>query len=83
MLSLGFEFPELACYWFQVNVPAPMKAHAAPHFGLPFFPKLQEKTQVDVCPFSFEDRERERRLMKEKRLEELRHEEVGLGVSGI
>ncbi|XP_046897005.1 targeting protein for Xklp2 isoform X1 [Hypomesus transpacificus] len=60
----------------EVNVPAPIKAHAAPHFGLPFLPKLQEKSQVDVCPFSFDERERERRVMKEKRLEELRHEEV-------
>lgn len=60
----------------EVKPPAPLKAHAAPHFGLPFQPKLQDKTQMDVCPFSFEERECERRLLKEKRLEELRHEEV-------
>ncbi|XP_023846619.1 targeting protein for Xklp2 isoform X2 [Salvelinus sp. IW2-2015] len=60
----------------EVKPPAPLKAHAAPHFGLPFQPKLQDKTQMDMCPFSFEERECERRLLKEKRLEELRHEEV-------
>jgi targeting protein for Xklp2 len=60
----------------EVKPPAPLKAHAVPHFGLPFLPKLQDKTQVEVCPFSFEERERERRVLKEKRLEELRHEEV-------
>ncbi|XP_010873916.2 targeting protein for Xklp2 isoform X2 [Esox lucius] len=60
----------------EVKPPAPLKAIAVPHFGLPFQPKLQDKTQVEVCPFSFEDRERERRILKEKRLEELRHEEV-------
>ncbi|XP_041712042.1 targeting protein for Xklp2-like isoform X3 [Coregonus clupeaformis] len=60
----------------EVKLPALLKAHAVPHFGLPFLPKLQDKTQVEVCPFSFEERERERRVLKEKRLEELRHEEA-------
>ncbi|KAL1021337.1 hypothetical protein UPYG_G00011940 [Umbra pygmaea] len=60
----------------EVKAPAPLKALSVPHFGLPFQPKLPEKTQVDMCPFSFEERERERRMLKEKRLEELRHEEV-------
>ncbi|KAK6307890.1 hypothetical protein J4Q44_G00211610 [Coregonus suidteri] len=60
----------------EVKPPAPLKAHAAPHFGLPFQPKLQDKTHMEVCPFSFEERECERRVLKEKRLEELRHEEV-------
>ncbi|XP_056096039.1 targeting protein for Xklp2 isoform X1 [Rhinichthys klamathensis goyatoka] len=55
--------------------PAPIKALAVPHF-LPFQPKPPVKSQVEMCPFSFEERERERRVMKEKKLEELRHEEV-------
>uniref|UniRef100_A0A671N1T2 TPX2 microtubule nucleation factor n=1 Tax=Sinocyclocheilus anshuiensis TaxID=1608454 RepID=A0A671N1T2_9TELE len=55
--------------------PAPIKAHAVPHF-LPFQPKLPVKSQVEMCPFSFEERERERRVMKEKKLEEMRNEEV-------
>lgn len=46
-----------------------------PHF-LPFQPKPLVKSQVEMCPFSFEERERERRAMKEKKLEELRNEEV-------
>ncbi|RXN17996.1 targeting for Xklp2 isoform X1 [Labeo rohita] len=55
--------------------PAPIKAHPVPHF-LPFQPKLPVKSQVEMCPFSFEERERERRVMKEKKLEEMRNEEV-------
>lgn len=31
---------------------------------------------MEACPFSFEERERERRALKEKRLAELRNEEV-------
>lgn len=55
--------------------PAPIKALAVPHY-LPFQPKPPVKSQVEVCPFSFEERDRERKMMKEKKLEELRHEEV-------
>ncbi|XP_067227567.1 targeting protein for Xklp2 isoform X2 [Chanodichthys erythropterus] len=55
--------------------PAPIKALAVPHF-LPFQPKPPVKSQVEMCPFSFEERERERRVMKEKKMEELRNEEV-------
>ncbi|KAM3833934.1 targeting protein for Xklp2-B-like [Diretmus argenteus] len=55
--------------------PAPVKVNPAPHFGLPFQPQLT-KNQVEVCPFSFEERERERKLLTEKRLEEMRNEEV-------
>ncbi|KAJ8259940.1 hypothetical protein GJAV_G00175230 [Gymnothorax javanicus] len=56
--------------------PAPVKANPMPHMGLPFQPKLPEKSQVEVCPFSFDAREQERLAVKEKRLEELRNEEV-------
>uniref|UniRef100_A0A671SCY6 Targeting protein for Xklp2-B-like n=1 Tax=Sinocyclocheilus anshuiensis TaxID=1608454 RepID=A0A671SCY6_9TELE len=55
--------------------PAPIKAHAVPHF-LPFQPKLPVKSQVEMCPFSFEEREHERRVMKEKKLDEMRNEEL-------
>ncbi|XP_048034406.1 targeting protein for Xklp2 isoform X2 [Megalobrama amblycephala] len=55
--------------------PAPIKALAVPHF-LPFQPKPPVKSQVEMCPFSFEERERERRVMKEKKMEELRNEEM-------
>ncbi len=60
---------------FQEKPPVPIKAHAVPHF-LPFQPKLPVKSQVEMCPFSFEEREHERRIMKEKKLEEMRNEEV-------
>nr|XP_015220521.1 PREDICTED: targeting protein for Xklp2 [Lepisosteus oculatus] len=53
-----------------------IKAHPMPHFGLPFQPKPLENKHVEVCPFSFDARERERLALKEKKLEELRHEEV-------
>ncbi|XP_051515310.1 targeting protein for Xklp2-like isoform X3 [Myxocyprinus asiaticus] len=55
--------------------PAPIRALAVPHY-LPFQPKPPVKSQLELCPFSFEERERERRAMKEKKLEELRNEEV-------
>ncbi|XP_051282337.1 targeting protein for Xklp2 isoform X1 [Dicentrarchus labrax] len=60
----------------EVKQPSPIKAPPVPHFGLPFQPRLPENHHVEVCPFSFEERERERRALKEKRLEEKRNEEV-------
>ncbi|XP_026224636.1 targeting protein for Xklp2 isoform X2 [Anabas testudineus] len=56
--------------------PAPFKVPPVPHYGLPFQPRLPEHHNVEVCPFSFEERERERRALKEKKLEEIRNEEV-------
>uniref|UniRef100_A0A668AQS1 TPX2 microtubule nucleation factor n=1 Tax=Myripristis murdjan TaxID=586833 RepID=A0A668AQS1_9TELE len=60
----------------EVKQPSPVKAKPVPHFGLPFQPRLPEKNNVEVCPFSFEERERERRALKEKRLEGMRNEEA-------
>ncbi|XP_073325599.1 targeting protein for Xklp2 isoform X2 [Pagrus major] len=60
----------------EVKQPSPVKAPPVPHFGLPFQPRLPEHHHVEVCPFSFEERERERRALKEKRLEDKRNEEV-------
>ncbi|XP_078110307.1 targeting protein for Xklp2 [Sander vitreus] len=60
----------------EVKQPSPIKAPPVPYFGLPFQPQLQENHHVEVCPFSFEERDRERRALKEKRLEEQRNEEV-------
>lgn len=59
----------------QVKVPAPLKALPVPHY-VPFQPKPAAKNHVEMCPFSFEQREQERKAQKEKRLEELRNEEV-------
>lgn len=60
----------------QVKQHSPVKAPPVPHFGLPFQPRLPENHHVEVCPFSFEERERERKVLKEKRLEDKRNEEV-------
>ncbi|XP_067383246.1 targeting protein for Xklp2 isoform X2 [Channa argus] len=60
----------------EVKPPAPFKVPPVPHYGLPFQPQLPESHHVEVCPFSFEERERERRALKEKKLEDKRNEEV-------
>ncbi|XP_037540496.1 targeting protein for Xklp2-B [Nematolebias whitei] len=60
----------------EVLPPPPVKVQPVPHFGLTFQPRLPEDHQIEVCPFSFEQREKERRALKEKKLEELRNEEV-------
>ncbi|KAK1801919.1 hypothetical protein P4O66_022560, partial [Electrophorus voltai] len=59
----------------EVKPPAPLKALPVPHY-LPFHPKPAVKSSVEVCPFSFEQREQERKAQKEKRLEEVKNEEV-------
>ncbi|XP_066480838.1 targeting protein for Xklp2 [Tiliqua scincoides] len=53
-----------------------IKAKPMPHFGVPFKPKATEPRQVEICPFSFDARDRERLLQKEKKIEELQKEEV-------
>ncbi|XP_015737356.1 targeting protein for Xklp2 isoform X2 [Coturnix japonica] len=53
-----------------------IKAHPMPHYGVPFKPKMPEQRHVEVCPFSFDSRDRERLLQKEKKIEELQKEEV-------
>lgn len=71
-------------HFVQVKQPPQIKAPPAPHFGLPFQPHLPEDRHLDVCPFSFEEREQERRALKEKRLEERRLEEVrSFGASSL
>ncbi|XP_075032659.1 targeting protein for Xklp2 isoform X2 [Mixophyes fleayi] len=57
--------------------PAPIiKANPVPHFGVPFKPKLEEQRQVEVCPFSFTERDQQRMENKEKKLDQLRQPEV-------
>lgn len=57
--------------------PAPViKANPMPFFGVPFKPKLVEQKPVEVCPFSFSERDRQRMEEKEKKLEELRNAEA-------
>ncbi|KAM9296567.1 targeting protein for Xklp2 [Gastrophryne carolinensis] len=57
--------------------PAPIiKANPMPYFGVPFKPKIVEQKSVEVCPFSFCERDKQRMEQKEKKLEELRNAEV-------
>ncbi|XP_058034462.1 targeting protein for Xklp2 isoform X2 [Ahaetulla prasina] len=53
-----------------------IKAKPMPHPGVPFKPKVTEPRLVECCPFSFEARDKERLLQKEKKMEELQKEEV-------
>ncbi|XP_053309616.1 targeting protein for Xklp2 [Spea bombifrons] len=57
------------------EVPA-IKANPMPHYGVPFKPKLVEQQHVEACPFSFCERDKERQQLKEKKLEDMRKEEV-------
>ncbi|XP_077192163.1 targeting protein for Xklp2 isoform X2 [Paroedura picta] len=60
----------------EAEVVPVIKAKPMPHFGLPLKPKPIEPRQVEVCPFSFDSRDKERLLQKEKKIEELQKEEV-------
>ncbi|XP_071671811.1 targeting protein for Xklp2 isoform X3 [Patagioenas fasciata] len=53
-----------------------VKANPMPHYGVPFKPKMPEQRHVEVCPFSFDARDKERQIQKEKKIEELQKEEV-------
>ncbi|NXF12421.1 TPX2 protein, partial [Smithornis capensis] len=53
-----------------------IKANPVPYFGVPYKPKLPEPRHVEVCPFSFDARDKERQIQKEKKIEELQKEEV-------
>ncbi|XP_069099462.1 targeting protein for Xklp2-A-like isoform X1 [Pleurodeles waltl] len=53
-----------------------IKANPMPHYGVPFKPKVPEQRVVEPAPFSFDSRDKERLAQKEKKLEELRKEEV-------
>ncbi|NXD86478.1 TPX2B protein, partial [Halcyon senegalensis] len=53
-----------------------IKANPMPHYGVPFKPKMPEQRHVEVCPFSFDARDKERQIQKEKKIEELQKEEV-------
>ncbi|KFV10925.1 Targeting protein for Xklp2-B, partial [Tauraco erythrolophus] len=53
-----------------------IKAHPMPHYGVPFKPKMPEQRHVEVCPFSFDARDKERQIQKEKKIEELQKEEM-------
>ncbi|NXX84337.1 TPX2B protein, partial [Urocolius indicus] len=52
------------------------KANTGTHCAVRFKPKMPEQRLVEVCPFSFDARDRERQIQKEKKIEELQKEEV-------
>ncbi|XP_056403985.1 targeting protein for Xklp2 isoform X2 [Hyla sarda] len=64
--------------WEEIKEePAPIiKATQMPHYGVPFKPKLAEQRQVEVCPFSFTERDQQRMEEKERKLDQLRNTEV-------
>ncbi|XP_029468758.1 targeting protein for Xklp2 isoform X2 [Rhinatrema bivittatum] len=53
-----------------------IKANPMPHYGVPFKPRASENRPVELCPFSFDTRDKERQLQKQKTMEALRKEEV-------
>uniref|UniRef100_A0A8D0HVC5 TPX2 microtubule nucleation factor n=1 Tax=Sphenodon punctatus TaxID=8508 RepID=A0A8D0HVC5_SPHPU len=53
-----------------------IKANPMPHYGVPFKPKVPEQRCVEMCPFSFDSRDKERLLQKERKMEELQKEEI-------
>lgn len=57
------------------------RAQPPPHFGVPFKPHIPETKTVEICPFSFDSRDKERQLQKEKKIKELQKGEVGVSIS--
>ncbi|XP_036608312.1 targeting protein for Xklp2 isoform X2 [Trichosurus vulpecula] len=53
-----------------------IKSNPMPHYGVPFKPRIPEQRTVEVCPFSFDSRDKERQLQKEKKVKELQKIEV-------
>ncbi|KAM5304228.1 targeting protein for Xklp2 isoform 3-T4 [Glossophaga mutica] len=56
--------------------PVVIRAQPVPHFGVPFKPHIPEAKTVEICPFSFDSRDREHQLQKEKKIKELQKGEV-------
>ncbi|XP_069863113.1 targeting protein for Xklp2 isoform X1 [Dipodomys merriami] len=60
----------------EEDEPVVIKAQPMPHYGVPFKPQLPEPRTVEICPFSFDSRDKERQLQKEKKIKELQKGEV-------
>lgn len=58
-----------------------LRAKPVPHYGVPLKPQIPEARTVEVCPFSFDSRDKERQLQKEKKIKELQKGEVGVSIS--
>ncbi|XP_020027553.1 targeting protein for Xklp2 isoform X2 [Castor canadensis] len=60
----------------EEDEPVVIRAQPVPHYGVPFKPQLPEPRAVEICPFSFDSRDKERQLQKEKKIKELQKGEV-------
>ncbi|XP_029417632.1 targeting protein for Xklp2 isoform X2 [Nannospalax galili] len=56
--------------------PVVIRAQPVPHYGVPYKPHIPEARNVEVCPFSFDSRDKERQLQKEKKIKEMQKGEV-------
>ncbi|XP_007446930.1 PREDICTED: targeting protein for Xklp2 isoform X2 [Lipotes vexillifer] len=56
--------------------PVVIRAQPVPYFGMPFKPQIPVGRTVEICPFSFDSRDKERQLQKEKKMKELQKGEV-------
>uniref|UniRef100_A0A2K6FVE9 TPX2 microtubule nucleation factor n=1 Tax=Propithecus coquereli TaxID=379532 RepID=A0A2K6FVE9_PROCO len=59
----------------EEDEPVVIRAQPVPHYGVPFKPQNIEARTV-MCPFSFDSRDKERQLQKEKKIKELQKGEV-------
>ncbi|XP_008018319.1 targeting protein for Xklp2 isoform X1 [Chlorocebus sabaeus] len=60
----------------EEDEPVLIKAQPVPHYGVPFKPQIPEARTVEICPFSFDSRDKERQLQKEKKIKELQKGEM-------
>ncbi|EHB00678.1 Targeting protein for Xklp2 [Heterocephalus glaber] len=60
----------------EEDEPIVIRAQPMPHYGVPFKPHIPEARTVEICPFSFDSRDKERQLQKEKKIKELQKGEV-------
>ncbi|XP_032897868.1 targeting protein for Xklp2 [Amblyraja radiata] len=49
-----------------------IKANPMPHYAVPFKPKSTEEKALEIQPFSFEVRDKEREALKQKKIEQIR-----------
>ncbi|KAK2107925.1 Protein tpx2 [Saguinus oedipus] len=60
----------------EEDEPVVIRAHPVPYFGVPFKPPIPEARTMEICPFSFDSRDKEHQLQKEKKIKELRKGEI-------
>ncbi|ERE71429.1 targeting protein for Xklp2 [Cricetulus griseus] len=60
----------------EEDKPVVIRAQPVPHYGVPYKPHIPEARNVEVCPFSFDTRDKERQLQKEKKIKEMQKGEV-------